>query len=356
MKVKHIFTLGILLNVLICLGQSKSGKFVLVLDAGHGGKDPGNSYHGFVEKEIALKTTLKVGEYLEKRKDFEVIFTRKSDVFIELVNRPKIANNQNANLFVSIHCNGVANFEPSGTETFVMGLSRADMNFEVAKKENSVMLLEDNYKNNYKGYDPNKPENLIGIKILQEDNLNNSISLASEIEGNFSNKLNRKSRGVKQQPLWVLDASSMPGVLIELGFLSNKDEGGFLNTEAGQDKMARQIAEAIISYKEKYFGELVLSEKNVEVEKKDKNNSKIESVVAESSNKETYKIQLFATSKKRELTSSVFKGLTNISFTYENNLYKYFCGNLKDMEEAKNKCAEVQKLGFKDAFIVNFAN
>ncbi|SDX88874.1 N-acetylmuramoyl-L-alanine amidase family protein [Flavobacterium degerlachei] len=226
----------------------------VVLDAGHGGKDPGNSYHGFTEKVIALKTALKVGSILEKTDGFKIIYTRTSDVFIELANRPKIANKANANLFVSIHCNSVKNFQPYGTETFVMGLSRSDLNLEVAKRENSVILLEDNFKDTYQGFDPSKPESLIGLTILQEENLNNSIILATEIQDNFTNKLNRNSRGIKQQPLWVLDAVYMPSVLIELGFLSNKEEGEFLNSEEGQDQMALQIANAIVQYKKKYFG------------------------------------------------------------------------------------------------------
>ena len=228
-NIKSCFLILSLSTVLNVFGQSDTNKFILVLDAGHGGKDPGNSYHGFVEKEIALKTTLKVGKFLESEKDFEISYTRKTDEFIELVNRPKVANKINAHLFVSIHCNSVANQVPSGTETFVMGLSRTNMNMEVAKNENSVILLEDNYKKTYKGFDPSKPEILIGRKIIQEDNLYSSINLATTIQDNFTNKLNRKTRGVKQQPLWVLDAATMPGVLIELGFLSNKEEGEYLN-------------------------------------------------------------------------------------------------------------------------------
>ena len=163
-------------GVFTVFGQSKNDKFIVVLDAGHGGKDPGNSYHGFVEKEIALKTTLLVGELLEKEKGFEVIYTRKSDTFIELSNRPKVANKAKADLFVSIHCNSVNNHGPEGTETFVMGLDRSDMNLEVAKKENSVILLEDDYKQTYKGFDPKKPESMIGRVIAQEENLYNSIN------------------------------------------------------------------------------------------------------------------------------------------------------------------------------------
>ena len=346
-------------GVFTVFGQSKNDKFIVVLDAGHGGKDPGNSYHGFVEKEIALKTTLLVGELLEKEKGFEVIYTRKSVTFIELSNRPKVANKAKADLFVSIHCNSVSNHGPEGTETFVMGLDRSDMNLEVAKKENSVILLEDDYKQTYKGFDPKKPESMIGRVIAQEENLYNSINLASTIQDNFTFNLNRKSRGVKQQPLWVLDAAVMPGVLIELGFLSNKAEGEFLNSSEGQNKMAKQIAQAIIKYKKEYFNETFLEEKPLVTEKSKNQNQNIEQVVsiAENStnNQGLYRVQLFATSKKRNVNSSDFKGLKNISFTFENNLYKYYYGNTSNADEVKKMCQEAKDNGFSDAFIVTFA-
>lgn len=361
-NIKEYFSILMLLSVLTVFGQAKTNKFVVVLDAGHGGKDPGNSYHGFVEKEIALKTTLLVGEMLERENDFEVVYTRKNDTFIELVNRPKVANKINAHLFVSIHCNSVSNQTPAGTETFVMGLSRSDMNLEVAKSENSVILLEDNYNKTYKGFDPNKPESLIGRVMIQEENLNSSISLASAIQDNFTHNLNRKTRGVKQQPLWVLDAAVMPGVLIELGFLSNKEEGEFLNSEEGQNKMAKQIAKAILKYKREFFDGSIAKE---EAELPEDTIKRIEKPLVQtpviSKPEETqmapavdgsYKIQLFASSKKRELTSPDFKGLKMITYTFENNLYKYFYGNANDLEGAKKMNEEAKKHGFKDAFIV----
>ncbi|PJE43834.1 MAG: N-acetylmuramoyl-L-alanine amidase [Flavobacterium sp.] len=352
------------------MAQKKNAKFTVVLDAGHGGKDPGNSYHGFVEKEIALKTTLKVGDLLEKQKDFEVVYTRQTDVFIELVNRPKVANKINADLFVSIHCNSVTNQTPAGTETFVMGLSRSNMNLEVAKKENSVILLEDNYKKTYEGFDPHKPESLAGLKIKQEDNLNSSITLASIIQDNFTNNLSRKTRGVKQQPLWVLDAAYMPGVLIELGFLSNKEEGEYLNSEEGQDQMAEQIAKAIMAYKKDFFSENASVEEDKPIVKPPKpakeevkeitkaitqevaEVKQSDTVVVTTSENGKYKIQLFASSKKRDMNSPDFKGLKAISFTFDNNLYKYFYGSASDLNEAKKLCQEAKKSGFSDAFVV----
>ena len=354
---RNIFLLLLSFCVFTSFAQKKNAKFTVVLDAGHGGKDPGNSYHGFVEKEIALKTTLKVGELLEKQKDFEVVYTRKSDVFIELVNRPKVANKINADLFVSIHCNSVTNQTPSGTETFVMGLSRSNMNLEVAKKENSVILLEDNYKKTYEGFDPHKPESLAGLKIVQEENLNSSISLASLIQDNFTYNLSRKTRGVKQQPLWVLDAAYMPGVLIELGFLSNKEEGEYLNSEDGQSQMAEQIAKAIIAYQKEFFNDIVVqSDKTDLVNQKPKKEEIVdkqsESIPVSATENGKYKIQLFASSKKRAVTSPDFKGLKEISFTFDNNLYKYFYGSVTDLNEAKKLCHQAKKSGFSDAFVV----
>lgn len=333
------------------LFSQKNNTFTIILDAGHGGKDPGNSYHGFVEKKIALKTALKVGDFLEKEQGIKVIYTRTSDVFIELADRPKLANRADANLFISIHCNSVKNGGPYGTETFVMGLSRHDMNLEVSKNENSVIFLEKDYKKKYQGFDPNKPETLIGLTIIQEENLNNSIKLASGIQHNFTKNLKRNSRGVKQQPLWVLDASYMPSVLIELGFLSNKTEGAFLNSDAGQTKMAKQIADAIVDYKNKYFGTGTKSSKPEESEPVKIATS--ESAVQQSILGEiVYKVQLLASSRKVNLEPSNFKGLKNISFVFLNNLYKYMYGATSNLEEAKKMQAEAHSAGYPKAFIV----
>lgn len=378
-KSNFYFLITLLFILVNSFGQSNSKKFTVILDAGHGGKDPGNSYHGYSEKAIALKTTLKVGEYLENHKDIEIIYTRKTDVFIELVNRPKIANKAKADLFISIHCNSVADYKPYGTETFVMGMSRSNMNLEVSKAENSVILLEDNYKVTYKGFDPSKPESLMGLKLMQEENLNSSISLASKIQSNFVQNENRKSRGVKQEPLWVLDASYMPGVLIELGFLSNKEEGAFLNSDVGQEKMAKQIADAIISYKKENFDEgdsvEIIEKPNKKnhdsVEKNEEHSTKKDSVVKKTeikkvperqstivnndkpdSNEMVYKVQISASSRKLDLVPSNFKGLRNLSVISDNGLYKYFYGETNDLEQAKHNVEQAKAKGFPTSFIV----
>jgi N-acetylmuramoyl-L-alanine amidase len=348
-------------------------KFIVILDAGHGGKDPGNSYHGFVEKEIALKTTLKLEKYLKKDNDIQVVHTRKTDVFIELKDRPKKANSIDANLFVSIHCNSVKNPVPFGTETFVMGLARSKGNLEIAKQENSVILLEKDYKQTYKGFDPKNPETLIGLKILQEDYLDRSINLASKIENNFKNKLHRKSRGIKQTPLWVLDAAYMPSVLIELGFLSNSEEGLYLNSEEGQNNMAEAIASAIIAYKKEYFGtqsnenyEELPSKKVVENDRKDtsKNSTSkriIEKQVSQKQESKTqnsdvvFKVQFAAGNKNIKLNPTNFKGLKNVSVTTSNgSLYKYAYGLTSDYNTAKQDLKVVKSKGYASAYIIAF--
>ena len=346
-------------------------KFTVILDAGHGGKDPGNSYHGFVEKEIALKTTLKLEKYLKRDNNIQVVYTRKSDVFIELKDRPKKANSIDANLFVSIHCNSVDNPIPFGTETFVMGLARSKGNLEIAKQENSVILLEKDYKQTYKGFDPKNPETLIGLKILQEDYLDRSINLASKIESNFKNKLHRKSRGIKHTPLWVLDAAYMPSVLIELGFLSNSEEGHYLNSEEGQNNMAEAIASAIIAYKKEYFGmqsndyyEELPSKKVVENEVKDSSKSTkskriIEKQVSQKQESKTqnsdvvFKVQFAAGNKNIKLNPSNFKGLKNVSMTTSNGaLYKYAYGSTSDYKTAKEDLKVVKSKGYTSAYII----
>lgn len=335
--------------------QSKH-KFKIVLDAGHGGKDYGTVYHGNIEKKIALATTLKVGDLLDKDTEIEIVYSRKTDVFVELKDRANNANKADADLFVSIHCNGVKNFGPYGTETFVMGLTRSTTNLDVAKSENSVILLEKDYKEKYNGFDPNKPETLIGLKILQEEYLNQSIDLAAKVQANFTNTLNRKDRGVKQAPLWVLDASYMPSVLIEIGFISNVEEGNFLNSDDGQDKVAKAIADAIFSYKKEYFN--TSSSSNIVIEPK----KEVEKVITEEkpvakpvSNKGiVFKVQISASGTKLETSASNFKGLDNVSREQSGKLYKYFYGNEDNYTDAKSRLSEAKEKGYTSAFLVAY--
>ncbi len=334
---------------------AQNGKFKVALDAGHGGKDPGSSYHGHVEKEIALEVVLKVGKILEKKTDIQVVYTRKTDVFIDLIERANIANRASANIFVSIHCNANASTAAFGTETYVMGLDKNKSNLEAAKRENSVITMEKNYKEKYEGFDPNSPETMIGITLMQEEYLNNSIALATKIENRFVSQIGKKSRGVKQAPYMVLHKAYMPRVLIEMGFVSNQKEGAYLDSEKGQNEIARAIANAIISYKKEYFGN-----GSDDVEDNVPNKSP-ETVNMATSSKKTeeaiFKVQISASGKKLDLIPANFKGLKNISVTNDGgSLYKYMYGETSDYEEAKQNLSEAIAKGFDSAYLVAFKN
>lgn len=365
-KNKVLFTF--FLTIVSFVTYSQSGVFKVILDAGHGGHDPGTRHYGHIEKNIALAITLKVGKILEEDSSMKVIYTRKTDVFVTLKDRANIANKANADLFICIHCNSNNNTAATGTEIYVMGMSRANMNFEVSKTENSVIFLEDNYKQTYKGFDPNNPETLIGLKLIQENNLTSSISLASKIQDNFQNN-NIESRGVKQEPLWVLDASVMPGVLIETGFVSNPIEGNVLESEKGQNDRAKAIAEAIVSYKNEYFGNgnsdnnaEKPSQKIIEKVIKDTSSSLKLKLIEEPAIKKAvinqdakgiiFKVQLSASSRKLELTPNNFNGLKNISMLVENKFYKYMYGETSNLDEAKKMQLKARNTGFSDAFVV----
>lgn len=321
--------------------------FVVVLDAGHGGHDPGNLGNGYKEKDIALKIVLEMGKELEKNPNIKVVYTRKTDVFVDLFVRGKIANEANADLFVSVHCNA-HNSPAHGTETFVLGIHRNQTNFEVAKRENAVIFLENDYEKNYGGYDPNSPEATIGILLGQEEYLDQSILLASKIQHNFTNSLKRVDRGVKQAGLIVLHQTIMPSVLVEVGFLTYKSEGAYLNSNRGQDEMANSIVSAIVDYKksldQNIGGDL---ESEIAVEK---NNSNVEELFYDNV---IFKVQVAAGSNKLETKPYNFKGLDNISREQEGNLYRYFYGSTSNYNEAK-RLQETAKQKFSSCFIVAY--
>lgn len=223
----------------------------IVLDAGHGGKDPGNLGSWSKEKDINLAVTLLVGKYIEENlPDVKVIYTRDDDSFPTLKERPQIANNNKADLFVSIHSNSAPNKSAFGTETFVMGTKHFEANFDIVKRENSVILLEDNYEENYEGFDPSSPESYMMFNLMSKVYFENSVSLADNIETQFKNRVGRKSRGVKQGPFYVLWTPSMPSILVELGFLSNSNEERFLMSQQGKEYMASAIYRSIRDYKD----------------------------------------------------------------------------------------------------------
>lgn len=326
-------------------------KFIVALDAGHGGNDPGNRGNGYKEKDIALKVVLAVGAALEKDDRFKVVYTRKTDKFIELHERGRIANKAKADLFVSIHCNSHRS-QAYGTETFVLGLHANDENFNVAKKENSVILMEDNYQANYDGFDPNSPESIIGLTLMQEEYLDQSLILASYIEKRFTNTLKRKSRGVKQAGFVVLHQTYMPSVLVELGFLTNNSEGKYLNSKKGQDDMATSIIKSIVDYKESLDATYYVPEpKTPEVVT---NDSVTKVVDQELYDGITFKVQIEAGSNDVVLDPKNFNGLDQLSKVQFGEIYKYYFGNTPNYNLIKELKDVAVAKGYTSCFVVAF--
>lgn len=405
MKINSIFALAFIAISLLLQSFSvpvdekgSDDPFVVVLDAGHGGHDPGNLGNGYLEKKIALNIVLKVGEILSKNKDIKVIYTRKDDTFIDLYVRGEVANKANADLFVSVHCDS-HNSDAQGAGTFVLGLHANKQNFEIAKKENSVIYLEDNYENRYADYDINSPESVIGLTIMQEEFLDQSVALATMIQENFSNSLKRTDRKVKQAGFIVLHQTFMPSVLVETGFLTNKGEGAYLNSSKGQAEMGDAIAKAILNYKEGVKPTVESSQstaakpqtKAVEselpptkiVEKQDKKQEvtikNVEPAVVEAQKKESdkkevvakttsneaitpkevassivFKIQLMASSKNVPLNAANFNGLSNLSREPYKDLYRYMYGETRSYREAKMMQSLAADKGYPTAYIVAY--
>ena len=377
--------------------------FVVVLDAGHGGHDPGNLGNGYLEKQIALNIVLNVGQILGSNKDIKVIYTRKDDTFIDLYVRGEVANKANADLFVSVHCDSHSS-DAHGAGTFVLGLHANKQNFEIAKKENSVIYLEDNYETRYADYDINSPESVIGLTIMQEEFLDQSIALAKTIQDNFSNKLKRNDRKVKQAGFIVLHQTFMPSVLVETGFLTNKEEGSYLNSKKGQMEMGTAIANAILEYKKgvsstdssvpsttvpeieepetveksQVDNTVVSVEKGIdkptdiiEVDKQDKevvvvarNDSNVvkepivtdEVTPTEEDNGLIFKVQLMASGKDLALTPDNFNGLGQLSKEPFNNLFRYMYGETNSYNAAKKIQSSAVLKGYGTAYIVAYKN
>ena len=314
-------------------------EYVVVLDAGHGGKDPGNLGNGFKEKQIALKVALRVGEKLKKYEGVKVLFTRKTDVFIDLWKRGDIANHAKADIFVSIHCDSHTS-NAFGAGTFVLGLRGNKKNLEIARRENAVILLEENFRDKYKGFNPNSAESVIGLSLLQEENLDKSLAIASLIQNNFTYKVKRNNRKVKQDNFQVLRETIMPSVLVELGFLTNKNEGKFLNSNKGQAKMANEIADAIYLYI-----------RNLKLNTVAQSAGSISSL-----NKIEFKVQIASGKNKIPTKSYNFKGLKKIERVLVGSAYKYYYGKNVSYNSVKEALKKAKSKGYKTAFIKAFKN
>ena len=362
----HIFSrnaLGLLLlatlfvNPLFADDKKKKNNKIrtIVIDPGHGGKDSGTmgtKRYTQYEKHIALDISLKLGNYIKEAfPDIVIIYTRKTDVFLELWERTELANEKNADLFISVHCDGFTNPNPSGASVFVMGMSKLKANMDVAMRENSVMYLEDNFKEKYDGFDPKSPESYIVFSLMQNTFLDQSISIAEKIEDEFANRAKRKSRGVKQAPFYVISRVNMPSILIEAGFLTNPKEEDFLNTELGKDHIASAIFRGFRSYKESVDGANISELDKSAVKKKEI--IKIPTPKKEiTTDKVVYKVQI-GTYLKSMLSDKYFMNL-NVYEEIINGTYKYYVGNAYSKVSADNVKVKMSEKGFKGAFVVAF--
>jgi N-acetylmuramoyl-L-alanine amidase len=368
----------------------------IVIDAGHGGHDPGCLGSSSQEKHVCLGVAIKLGKLINNYfPKVKVIYTRDKDVFVKLHERAMIANRNKADLFISIHANSAQNKSAYGTETYVMGTKYTDRNIEMSKRENSVILLEDDHEKNYDGYDPNSPMTNILMGLYQQEYLQSSINFATKVEHQFSSRNNRHSRGVRQRVLLVMYRTTMPSVLIEVGFLTNKENEKLLKRDIGQAETAGAVFRAFVEYKREMEGvpssEIAIEEAKVfadwdstlvnvlgfkvnglktgELQKRVASSAdSIQKVIEkakvaeiksiEKRNIDSYdvlfRVQITSSSKKIPLNSRKFKDMPNV-FEYESNgMYKYAVGNCTTMEEAVKLQKKVKARVYNDAFVVAF--
>lgn len=350
---------------------SKDRSFVVVIDAGHGGKDYGAIRNNFKEKDINLAVSLALGNLIKRNMaDVKVIYTRSSDVFVELDDRAEKANKARANLFISIHTNSTEakKTSASGADTYILGLAKSEESLEVAKRENSVILLEHDYSSKYGGFDPNLPESYIIFEFMSNKYIEQSLNFAGFVQKEFKNRAKRIDRGVRQAGFLVLRKTSMPSVLIELGFINNPLEATFLGSKAGQNKIAESIYQAFKIYKIAFdkkntgISDITNLETKNAITPRDTSkpgdiNKLLSSRLQSNSEKNTkkaekveYRIQFLYSPTKLPTKSSRFKGLSPVGYYYENG-YKYTYGSTENFNQIQEKLKKVQTK-FKDAFIV----
>ena len=377
----------LIISPLIARNKAAKGLETVVIDAGHGGKDPGAVVGNAREKDIVLEIALKLGSFIkDKLPDVRVIYTRSTDVFVPLFERSVIANKNNADLFISIHANYCTTPSIKGTETYVLGLHRTVDNLNVAKKENSVILLEKDYTTRYEGFDPNLSESYIMFELIQNTHIDQSVAFAGILQNSFRQHAQRASRDVRQAGFLVLRETAMPGVLIETGYLSNLSESNYLMTHEGRETIAFSIFNSFKEYKEKYESRLNVTsgESNKESKvvndtapinhptaeiKKEAHNKQQEAKeirqqitvkeevkqYVKEADKITFAIQLAANPKKISLNSNTFKGIDHISEINIAGYYKYYCLETKSLSKAKQNLSVIRPK-IPDAFIVAFKN
>ena len=345
-KISRFGVLFLIFLLPLCAMAQKGEKIqTIVIDAGHGGKDTGALGKVTNEKTLNLAVALKFGAYIEENlPDVKVIYTRKTDKFVELSERAAIANRNNADVFISIHCNSTETpNSASGAETFVMGESKNEKNLAVAKKENAAILLEDN-TDAYDNFDPNSTEAYILFSLSQSMYQKQSLDIAGKVQKQFASK-GRSDRGVQQAGFLVLWKTAMPSILVELGFINNAKEEQFLNSEKGQKQMALALYRAFEEYKREFESE---------------NHTSANATPSESTNKNTgdtyFSVQFSTLNKKVPVNDPAFKGVKEVEVYEYNGAYRYISGRFTSKAEATKRQNEVRALGYKDAFIIAFVN
>lgn len=325
----------------------------VVIDPGHGGKDPGAIGSTIKEKDIVLAISMKLGGYLQEHfPELNVIYTRSTDVFIPLHERAEIANKANADLFISIHANSNPNYRAYGTETYVMGLHKTDENLEVAMKENSVITYEEDYQVRYEGFNPDDVESYIMISLMQDTYLDQSLSAAALIQDQFRDRAVRKDRGVKQAGFLVLWQTSMPSILIETGFLSNPTEEKYLSSSTGQDHLASAIFRAFRDYKEDI--ESISGTQLAIVNRTDSLEDNVYNSIGtdlQQNHQIYYKVQISASATSIPLNADEFTQFSDVEEFRHNNIYKYAVGSKQSYAEIQ-EYSKIVKSNYPDAFII----
>ena len=362
-KLFILFFLFLILNIANSndVQAQKKGKIkTVVIDAGHGGKDPGAVGKKSMEKNITLSVAKKTGDYIKQNcPDVNVIYTRSGDTFVSLLRRAQIANEKDADLFISIHCNANDSPQPCGVETFVMGDHRNAANLEVAKLENASILYEDNAEENYGNFNPNSPEAYIMLNFFQSEYKNASLDFAEHIQNQLVKRVGRKDRGVQQAGFLVLYKTAMPSVLVEIGFISNPSEENFLCSEDGQTYIASALFRAFRDYKDAFEKEHSDSETDTDSDT-DTDTKLIDSstnrLIDSDKDKVIYKVQIESRSRKVDAPAQHYKGLNNVDYYEHNGQYKYTAGKFYTKSEADEYCKKVKTSGYPSAFVVSFKN
>ncbi|WP_302589449.1 N-acetylmuramoyl-L-alanine amidase [uncultured Muribaculum sp.] len=345
---------------------TESHKFTLVIDAGHGGHDYGAVAGKINEKSINLATALEFGRLVESNMpDVKIVYTRKGDYFKTLQERASIANKANGNLFVSIHTNSVDKRNKRrttihGASTYTLGLHRSEENFAVAQRENSVMMLEDDYETKYLGFDPSSTESYIIFELSHDKNIDQSIDFAAKVQKQLSSTAGRADKGVRQAGFWVLAKTSMPAVLVELDFICNPNCAAFLNSKQGTQKMGKALYNAFCQYRKSYQADSVQPPLTTNTEQPaDTASATAHEPEQENQNTESdeiiYKVQFLTSPTKLHENSEKLKGIKQFDFYIDNGTYKYTTGNHPTINQAKRSLRNI-KDKFPDAFIIKTSN